>query len=205
MFSKISRWFRCKFRKVCHPEKDWIEPDFNPAEFTFNREARWDKMGRLKVYNLPKGDGGGSFEVAGITERYQPELSLKLKKLIEEGDHKYAETLAKDFFRHRASKFIKHTDNKGLQLQLSDTVHHRGEGGLIRVLQIATSMTNDNYAILISRLSGMSTTLARFNQARIEYEMKEIDRGRDSRKKFRKGLMNRFAAAHKAAVSANIS
>jgi len=36
-----------------------------------NFEARRDKRnGHLVVYNLPKNDGGGRYEVAGINERY---------------------------------------------------------------------------------------------------------------------------------------
>ena len=35
-------------------------------------EARRDKQGRLKVYRLPAGDGGGTFEVAGINDRSTP-------------------------------------------------------------------------------------------------------------------------------------
>ena len=35
-------------------------------------EARRDARGRLAVYRLPAGDGGGSYEVAGINDRYHP-------------------------------------------------------------------------------------------------------------------------------------
>ena len=37
-------------------------------------EGRY-RGGDLQVYNLPKGDGCGSFEVAGINERYPSEVS----------------------------------------------------------------------------------------------------------------------------------
>ena len=33
-------------------------------------EARRDAKGRLAVYALPAGDGGGRYEVAGINDRY---------------------------------------------------------------------------------------------------------------------------------------
>ena len=35
-----------------------------------NFEARRDSKRHLMVYKLPKGDGGGRYEVAGINERY---------------------------------------------------------------------------------------------------------------------------------------
>ena len=38
------------------------------AESILNFEARRDRQGRLQVYKLPSGDGGGAFEVAGINE-----------------------------------------------------------------------------------------------------------------------------------------
>lgn len=177
--------------------------DFDPADFTFQREARKDDQGRLSVYAPPKGDGGGAYEVAGITAKYQPNEANRLKSLIAQGKHDQAEQEAKEFYRKRASPFIQHTTNKGLQLQLADSVHHRGEGGLRRILQRATGFDTKNYGQLISQLEKDPQALDRFNKARIDYEMKEIDRGRQSRVKFREGLMNRFTQAHQAAKQAN--
>lgn len=177
--------------------------DFDPASLTFNREARKDSKGRLRVFNPPSGDGGGSFEVAGITARYQPKESARLKSLIEQGRHAQAEKEAKDFFRKRAEPFIKHTSQKGLQLQLADTVHHRGEGGLRRVLQRATGSNIKSHSALIAKLDKDPKALAKFNKARIDYELQEVDRGQKSRQKFRKGLLNRFRQAHQAALNAN--
>ncbi len=173
--------------------------DFDPAEFTFNSEARRDKQGRLSVYAPPSGDGGGSFEVAGITARYQPKEAARLRELIRAGRHDEAEEQAKAFYRQRAEPFTRHTDNRGLQLQLSDTVHHRGEGGLRRVLQRATGSRSTNYESLIGQISSMDDPLSAFNDARRSYEWEEVDRGRESRRKFRQGLRNRFNKADQAA------
>lgn len=171
----------------------------DPADFIFNSEARRDKQGRLQVYVPPSGDGGGSFEIAGITAKYQPKEAARLKSLIEAGQVDQAEAEAKDFYRRRAAPFTRFTENKGLQLQLADTVHHRGEGGLRRVLQRATGSDTKDYGELIGTLANDPTALDRFNEARQAYEWEEVDRGRASRKKFRQGLQNRFNKADAAA------
>ena len=172
--------------------------DSDFASFTFNREARRDSQGRLSVFKPPSGDGGGSFEVAGITAKFQPKESKRLKNLIESGRHQQAEKEAKAFFAKRAEPFFKHTNNKGIQLQLADTVHHRGEGGLRGILQRATGSKSKSHKELITNLSNRPDALERFHKARQSYELEVVDRGRASRKKFRKGLQNRFNAAFKA-------
>lgn len=171
----------------------------DPADFIFNSEARRDKQGRLQVYTPPSGDGGGAFEIAGITAKYQPKEAARLKALIEAGQVEQAEAEAKDFYRRRAAPFTRFTENKGLQLQLADTVHHRGEGGLRRVLQRATGSDAKDYGELIGTLANDPVALDRFNEARQAYEWEEVERGRASRKKFRQGLQNRFNKADAAA------
>lgn len=177
--------------------------DFDPASFTFNKEARKDKNGRLSVFTPPSGDGGGSFEVAGITAKFQPKEAGRLRSLIQQGKHGEAEKFAKDFFRKRAEPFVKHTSQRGLQLQLADTVHHRGEGGLRKILQRATGSSSKDHRTLIKQLDNDPEALAKFNKSRVDHELQDVDRGRSSRKKFRKGLLNRFASAHEAAIAAN--
>lgn len=176
---------------------------FDPASFTFEREARRDSSGNLRVYNPPSGDGGGAYEVAGITARYQPQEASRLRSLISSGRNSEAEEEAKAFFRRRAAPYTQHAESRGLQLQLADTVHHRGEGGLRRVLQRATGSNSKSYEALIKQLDTDPQALEKFNRARVDYELQEVDRGRASRAKFRQGLLNRFDAAYKASVAAN--
>ena len=176
---------------------------FDPAAFTFEREARRDSGGNLRVYTPPAGDGGGAYEVAGITARYQPQEASKLRSLIQQGRGAEAEEEAKSFFRRRAEPFTKFAQQPGLQLQIADSVHHRGEGGLRRILQRATGSDSKSYSELVSTLDSRPDALERFNKARVDYELQEVDRGRASRQKFRQGLLNRFAAANQAAIQAN--
>lgn len=170
------------------------------ADFMFQSEARMSD-GKLQVYTPPSGDGGGSYEVAGITQKYQPQEAARLKALIDSGRNDEAAAAAKDFYRQRAAPFTSLTQDRGLQLQLADTVHHRGEGGLRRVLQRATGSDSRDYGELIGGLSERKDALDAFHQARQDYEWEEVDRGRASRKKFRNGLQNRFNNADAAARS----
>jgi hypothetical protein len=168
------------------------------ADFTFRKEAQL-KGGKLAVYKPPAGDGGGAFEVAGITARYQPKEAAELKALVEAGRHQEAESKAKLFFAKRAEPFIKHTNRAGIQLQLTDIVHNRGEGGLRSILQRATGMASEkDYQKLIETLNTDPQALEKLHKARVSYEMEVVDRGRASRAKFRQGLMNRFNAAYTA-------
>jgi len=172
----------------------------DPVDFTFNSEAQRDSNGKLRVYQPPSGDGGGAFEVAGITARYQPKEAARLKSMIEAGDTAGAEAAAKEFFRQRAAPFTSQTANQGLRLQFTDTVHHRGEGGLRRILQRATGSDSKSYGELIHTLEADPKALESFNRARQDYEWEEVDRGRESRKKFRRGLQNRFDRAYQASL-----
>lgn len=172
-------------------------------DFIFNSEARRDSSGNLTVFTPPSGDGGGAFEVAGITARYQNKEATRLKHLIESGRPAQAEAEAKAFFRKRAAPFVKHAAQPGLKLQLADTVHHRGEGGLRQILRRATGSSSKSHSALIRQLDRHPDALDRFHQARISYEAERVDRGRRSRKKFREGLGERFKNANIAAKSIN--
>jgi len=78
-----------------HDETVEIE-DFNSlrlemVQFIVDYEARRDAEGNVIVYWLPRGDGGGRFEVAGINERYHREEVRRLRRIIEAGDPERAE------------------------------------------------------------------------------------------------------------------
>jgi hypothetical protein len=61
-----------------------------------NFEARRDSKRHLMVYKLPKGDGGGRYEVAGINERYNKDTVDVLVSLIDQRRFDEAEALAAD-------------------------------------------------------------------------------------------------------------
>ena len=57
------------------------DPLLDAARKTVDFEARKDKAGNVAVYQLPSGDGGGTFEVAGINDRYHPGEAARLASL----------------------------------------------------------------------------------------------------------------------------
>ena len=61
------------------------------AESILNFEARRDNQRHLVVYKLPAGDGGGTYEVAGINNGYHPQEALHLAELINAGLYDQAE------------------------------------------------------------------------------------------------------------------
>src|SRR5215211_8425245 len=60
-------------------------------------EARRDSRGRLAVYPLPAGDGGGRIEVAGINDRYHPVECAELVQMIRDRKYDEAERYARNF------------------------------------------------------------------------------------------------------------
>lgn len=107
------------------------------ANFIYLRERRLDDNGNLKVYRLPAGDGGGRFEVAGITERFDSAVVHKLVDLIGKGHYKAAEKLAKEYYIQDTDDAKKWTTIPWLEVFLRDAIFHRGEGGATKMLQIA--------------------------------------------------------------------
>ena len=48
---------------------------------TVDFESRKDNYGNPKIYELPSGDMGGRYEVAGINDRYHPEAYKRISSL----------------------------------------------------------------------------------------------------------------------------
>lgn len=109
-------------------------------------EIRRDKNGHIAVYHMPKGDGGGTYEVAGINDRYHPQEAAKLKKMIEAGQYAAAEAEVGDYI-------ISYTDvvrgwlpsgfYPSTETVLRDTCFNAGPTGAAKVLQMALNVTVD--------------------------------------------------------------
>jgi hypothetical protein len=109
-------------------------------------EGRY-KDGKLQVYKLPVGDGGGAFEIAGINDRYHPSKAGQLKALIESGQHEKAESEAADYiveYTRCVLKFFQPPQAAevvpAIEFVLRDTAFNRGCKGAAAVLQIALGM-----------------------------------------------------------------
>lgn len=100
-------------------------------------EARRDRAGRLAVYALPAGDGGGTFEVAGINDRYHKTQAWRLRRLIEGGEYARAETDARRYllaYTHAVDEW--HPDER-VEGLLRCIAFNRGAGGAAWILQYA--------------------------------------------------------------------
>jgi hypothetical protein len=180
-------------------------------------EGRY-KEGKLQMYKLPSGDGGGTWECAGINSKYHPQECAKLRGLIEGNAHQEAE--------HEAARYIEEytrgvclffpspesaEENPAIEFLLMDAAFNRGLKGAATVLQIALGMpdidgvvgplTHREFARQLIE-PGPAEVLANLTKARETYERNTYSwkpNARDESSKFWKGLSNRWASAHKVA------
>lgn len=170
------------------------------AEFILNSEARRDKQGNLKVYNLPAADGGGSYEVAGINDRYHPEAAKKLKELIDDGKQFEAEQYIKSYLLDYTNVVANWTRNPAIEAFLRDTAFNRGAKGALRILQIALGVPDDGKwgPVTMGAMEKHTTSelLDKLRKAREAYELR-IAPPVGARKQFWVGLQNRWDNALK--------
>jgi lysozyme family protein len=177
-------------------------------------EGRY-KNGKLQVYMLPPGDGGGAFEVAGINDRYHPSKASQLKSLIGDDQHERAEREAAEYiieYTKPVVKFFPSAEaaeaNSALEFVLRDTAFNRGAKGAATVLQIALGMmaidgvvgpaTRKEFDKQLGDL-GPAHLLKRLTEARETYEKQSYPWKPNTRKegsKFWTALANRWAKAH---------
>jgi lysozyme family protein len=165
------------------------------AKFILDSEARRDKQGNLRVYNLPAADGGGTFEVAGINDRYHPEAANKLKKLIQDGKQWEAEEYVKNYLMDYTNVVANWTRNHAVEAFLRDTAFNRGPKGALRILQIALGVPDDGkFGPITETAMGKGTPvelLEKLRKARETYELR-VAPPVGARKQFWAGLQNRW-------------
>ena len=178
------------------------------AAFILSVEAR-RKKGKLAVYPLPKADGGGTFEVAGINDRYHPTMSRRLAGLIEAGKFVDAEQEAVEYLADYTDVVTLWTREAAIEAFLRDCCFNRGPKGALRILQIALCVADDGkfgpitkHAMLAETLSpkGVGMLLSRLRRAREKYE-RRIAPPVGARAKFWKGLVSRWDKAEAFALT----
>ncbi len=169
------------------------------AAAILNLEARRDRNGHLAVYKLPKGDGGGRYEVAGINERYNKDTADALVSLIQQHRFEEAERLATEFIAQDTDRVSAWTRIPALEFYLRDSVFNRGLGGGARILQRALGIKDDGVVGPKTQEAGAvaernaAALLMKLRAAREQYE-RDVAR-RDESSKFWKGLVNRWNRA----------
>jgi hypothetical protein len=172
--------------------------------------------GKLQVYQLPAGDGGGAYEIAGINDRYHPAKAKELRALIEGGQHEKARLEAGDYIVSYTDPILKFfptpedaEKNPHIEFLLRDTAFNRGAKGAATVLQLALGVDPDGVVGPITKaafkraleddaLLAKKITEARQRYERTSYPWKKSTR--DESSKFWKGLSSRWDKAHQSAM-----
>lgn len=162
-------------------------------------EARRDSKGRLGVYKLPPEDGGGTFEVAGINDRYHKAKAEELRNMIKAGKYAEAEIVARKYMISMTNVVAAWTTKAAVEAFLRDSCFNRGATGSAKIYQIALGVGVDGDVgteTLKAAKAAIDDTeglLLRLRVAREHYERKYV--GRDETSIFWKGLMNRWNKA----------
>lgn len=157
-------------------------------------EARRDSQGHLAVYQLPAGDGGGTYEVAGINDRYHPTEAAALASMIRAGRYAEAEAYAIDFMVKYTDAVVGWNEDAGVEFYLRDTAFNRGPTGAARIFQRALGVDEDGevgpITLAASSADVPTELLDALRAARESYERNPV--GRDESSKFWRGLVNRW-------------
>ena len=160
-------------------------------------EARRDANGNLSVYKLPPGDGGGTFEVAGINDRYHPQEAAALAKLIKGGFYAQAELSAARIVASYTDVVDPWSDAYDIEFYLRDCCFNRGPKGAARILQRSLGVADDGIvgpktmkAMYAQVAEDRPALLAKPRRAREQYERDVV--GRNEHNIFWKGLVNRW-------------
>lgn len=162
---------------------------FDAAKKTLNWEARRDKQGNLAVYPLPSGDMGGTYEVAGINDKYHPEAARTLRDLPPEEREAYA-----------LNYIVKYTEPVTSKLPevyrpfFQDLAFNRGPTGSVKFLQRAMGLKDDGVLgpVTLDKLKqeNPADLMRRVSLEQLNYE-RQLKAKDARREKFYPGLENR--------------
>lgn len=165
--------------------------DLNSAALqTVDFEGRKDKAGNLAVYQLPSGDMGGSYEVAGINNRYHPKIAEALKNMDPALRRDYAARYIVDYTSPLTSK-LPETYRPFFQ----DLAFNRGMAGATKFLQRAVGAKEDGLlgpkTLELLAQQNPRDVLRQVSLEQLNYERRLAEQNPE-RKKFLPGLENRI-------------
>jgi len=166
----------------------------------YSWEARLNKQGQLAVYKLPPADGGGTFEVAGINDRYHADKAWALREMLARGKYDAAERAAKAYIADCTQVVTLWTRVPAIEAYLRDCAWNRGAKGALRILQLALDVADDGKfgpvtkAALDEAMEFPDRLLLRLRYFREVYE-RRVAPPVGARAQFWPGLQRRWDAA----------
>ena len=174
-------------------------PDYsnliNAGMQTVDWEGRKDNQGNLAVYKLPSGDQGGSFEVAGINDRYHPEAFKRISALPPQERAK----AAAEYIQGYTAPLVERLP-QALQPFTQDLAFNRGLDGATKYIQQGLNTLGQKVAVdggfgpktlaAINQVEPRALMRAA-SQAQLEDEYRMAERN-PARKKFIQGLESRI-------------
>ena len=176
------------------PVSQELDPLLPAALQTVNMEARRDKTGNVAVYKLPSGDMGGSYEVAGINDKFHPGEARRLANLPPE---QREIEVAKYIGKYTAPIVDKMPEQ--MQAFVQDMAFNRGAGGATKYIQQGLNILGQK--VSVDGVLGPKTLQAigtvqpgalmkAASQAQLQDEYARA-RTNPERRKFLQGLENR--------------
>lgn len=160
------------------------------AQTTVDFEARKDKDGNLAVYELPSGDYGGAYEVAGINSGYHPEMAEKLKNMAPPERRPAAAAYIAEYTSPLTSKLP-----EPYRPFFQDLAFNRGMGGATKFLQRALGVQDDGVLgpKTLEALSGKDPVQVMRDVSVEQWTYEKALAAQDpARNKFLRGLQNRI-------------
>ena len=157
-------------------------------------EARRDHAGQVMVYILPANDGGGSYEVCGINEKYDTPVAAILSELVQTARQGIAEIIAVVYIAQNTDAASHYTTNDAVEMTLRDIIFNRGLGGMTKTLQHAVGVIPDGQfgpaskAAVAEAEKNPAKLLQDLHDARAWYEENVVG----IRSNFEAGLKNRW-------------
>jgi Predicted Peptidoglycan domain len=177
------------------PASQELDPLLPAALQTVNMEARRDKTGNVAVYKLPSGDTGGSYEVAGINDKFHPKEAKRLANLPPE----QREIEAAKYIRKYTAPIVDKMPEQ-MQAFVQDMSFNRGAGGATKYIQQGLNILGQK--VSVDGVLGPKTLQAigtvqpgalmkAASQAQLQDEYARA-RTNPERRKFLQGLENRI-------------
>lgn len=174
-------------------------------------DNEWSPDQRVRINKLPSSDGGGSYEVLGINEKYHPVMASYLAGLVQSGaDDNLIRSLAASYVEQYTDEVGMvfrgaGADSFGLEQFVRDMHFNGGPGGGSSVLARALGVRNGGYRSLAGALRtflrehGEAELAKRLKDARDGY-YKGIAARKPEKRVYLKGWLNRSAAMYKEAL-----